>query len=206
MVCYWILKVGEGMKTILEICREVADIVGVTQPTNLFSQLDCKWLELIRNELEYLRDYGEWLDTVRQSYFTIKSGRKRYLINDFAPDFNLLSNYTIFIKDKQERIIKAIIPEKREEYFKIENGYFILKNELPEGAKVIFQYRSTCVAWDYDDFEEKTVLDKNTDVPIFDENLVKLGVLWRYELYKGIDYDEDYSEYGRELIKRFTMD
>lgn len=193
------------MKTILEICQEVADIVGVTRPTNLFSQPDCKWLELIRNELVSLRNYGEWRDTVRQGYFTIKTGWKRYLIDDFAPDFNLLSNSTIFIKDKQGCVINAIIPEKREEYFKIKNGYFILKNKLPDGAKVIFQYRSTCVAWDYDNFEEKTVLDKNTDVPIFDEYLVKLGVLWRYELYKGIDFNEDYSEYKRELIKRFTM-
>ena len=193
------------MKTILEICQEVADIVGVTRPANLFSQPDCKWRELIRNELVSLRDYGEWHDTIRQGYFTIKTGWKRYLIDDFAPDFNLLSNSTIFIKDKQGRVISAIIPEKREEYFKIKNGYFILKNKLPEGAKVIFQYRSTCVAWDYDNFEEKTVLDKNTDVPIFDEYLVKLGVLWRYELYKGIDFNEDYSEYKRELIKRFAM-
>lgn len=193
------------MKTILEICRDVADLAGVSRPTDLFSQPDYKWLELIRNELASLRDYGEWRDTVRQGYFTIKNGWKRYLIDDFAPDFNLLSNSTIFIKDKQERVISAIIPEKREEYFKIKNGYFILKNKLPEGAKVIFQYRSTCVAWDYDDFEEKTILDKNTDVPIFDEYLVKLGVLWRYERYKGVDYDESYSEYQRELIKRFAM-
>ena len=54
-------------------------------------------------------------------------------------------------------------------------------------------------------FEEKTILDKNTDVPIFDEYLVKLGVLWRYERYKGVDYGESYSEYQRELKKRFAI-
>jgi hypothetical protein len=167
--------------------------------------MDYEWLDLMRKELAFLRDYGEWRETVKQAYFTVEEHKKRYLFEDIAPDFNLLSNSTIFIKDKQERVISAIIPDKREEYFKIKNGYFILKNKLSEGAKVIFQYRSTCVAWDYDSFEEKTVLDKNTDVPIFDEYLVKLGVLWRYEFYKGINYDEDYSEYKRELIKRFTM-
>ena len=195
------------MKTILEICQEVANIIGVTRPTDLFSPMDHKWLDLIRDELGYLIRYGEWRDTVHSAWFTVKNGKKRYPIDDIAPDFMCLSNNTIFIKDKQERVIAAIIPEqwKRGEYFKIKDGYFILQNKQPDGTKILFQYRSTCVAWDFDTFEEKTVLDKNTDVPIFDEYLVKIGVLWRYELYKGIDFNEDYSEYKRELIKRFAM-
>ena len=193
------------MKTILEICREVADLAGVTRPTDLFSPMDRKWLDLIRDELGYLIRYGEWRDTVHNGYFTVVENKKRYLLEDIAPDFMCLSNCTIFVKDKQERVIAAIIPEKWNDYFKIQNGYFILKNKQPAGNKILFQYRSTCIAWDYDSFEEKTILDKNTDVPIFDEYLVKLGVLWRYERYKGVDYDESYSEYQRELKKRFAI-
>lgn len=194
------------MKTILEICREVADVAGVTRPTDLFSPINYEWFDLILKELISLRDYGEWRDTVHNGYFTIVENKKRYLLEDIAPDFMCLSNCTIFVKDKQNRVIAAIIPEKWNDYFKIKNGYFVFKNKQPAGNKILFQYRSTCIAWDFDSFEEKTILDKNTDVPIFDEYLVKLGVLWRYERYKGVDYDESYSEYQRELKKRFVMD
>lgn len=195
------------MKTILEICREAADLAGVTRPTDLFSPMDYEWLDLIRDELGYLRKYGEWRETVQQAYFTVEEHKKRYLFEDIAPDFMCLSNNTIFIKDKQERVIAAIVPEKHIEndYFRIKDDCLIIKNKKLAGSKILLQYRSTCVAWDYDDFEEKTVLDKNTDVPIFDEYLVKLGVLWRYERYKGVDYGETLSEYTRELKKRFTM-
>lgn len=193
------------MKTILEICREVADLAGVSRPTDLFSSMDHKWLDLIKDELVSLRNYGAWRDTVCNGYFTVVENKKRYLLEDIAPDFMCLSNNTIFIKDKQNRVITAIVPEKWNNYFKIQNGYFVFQNKQPAGNKILFQYRSTCIAWDYDSFEEKTILDKNTDVPIFDEYLVKLGVLWRYERYKGVDYDESYSEYQRELIKRFAM-
>ena len=89
------------MKTILEICREVADLAGVTRPTDLFSLMDHKWLDLIRDELGYLIRYGEWRETVQQAYFTVEEHKKRYLFEDIAPDFMCLSNNTIFIKDKQ---------------------------------------------------------------------------------------------------------
>jgi hypothetical protein len=46
-------------------------------------------------------------------------------------------------------------------------------------------------------------LTANTDVPIFDEYLVKLGILWRWLKRSGLDYTEEYNEYERELKKRY---
>ena len=40
-------------------------------------------------------------------------------------------------------------------------------------------------------------------MPIFDEYLVKLGILWRWLKRNGLDYGEDYNEYEKELKKRF---
>ena len=51
--------------------------------------------------------------------------------------------------------------------------------------------------------EEKNVLTANTDVPIFDEYLVKLNILWRWLKRSGLDYTEEFNEYERELKKRF---
>ena len=69
--------------------------------------------------------------------------------------------------------------------------------------KIVFQYRSNNIVWDFNTFEEKNVMNANTDVPIFDEYVVKLDILWRWLKRNGLDYSEEYNEYLRELKKRF---
>ena len=69
--------------------------------------------------------------------------------------------------------------------------------------KIVFQYRSNKIVWDFKTLEEKSTLSANTDVTIFDEYVVKLGILWRWLKRSGLDYTEEFNEYERELKKRF---
>ena len=87
--------------------------------------------------------------------------------------------------------------------FKIQNNRFVFLTPPPSGMRIVFQYRSNNIVWDFNTFEEKSVLSSNTDVPIFDEYLVKLNILWRWLKRSGLDYTEEYQEYYRELKKRF---
>ena len=75
----------------------------------------------------------------------------------------------------------------------------------PANIKIVFQYRSNTVCLDSKNgMAEKSIIDKNTDIPIFDEYLVKLGVLWRWLKRNGMDYSEEYNEYEKELKKKFA--
>ena len=87
--------------------------------------------------------------------------------------------------------------------FKIQNGRFVFLQEPPCCVKIVFQYRSDNIVWDFNTFEEKNVLSANTDVPIFDEYLVKLDILWRWLKRNGMDYAEEYNEFQHELKKKF---
>ena len=73
------------------------------------------------------------------------------------------------------------------------------------GIKIVFQYRSNSVCFDgKDGYKEKSFISKNTDIPIFDEYLVKLAILWRWLKRNGMDYSEEYNEYEREIKKKFA--
>ena len=52
--------------------------------------------------------------------------------------------------------------------------------------------------------DEKSVLSKNTDIPVFDEYLVKKGIVWRWYRRNGMPYEEEYNEYEREVKNRFA--
>ena len=59
------------------------------------------------------------------------------------------------------------------------------------------------MVWDFNTFAEKSAISANTDVPIFDEYLVKCAILWRWLKRSGLDYTEEYNEYEKEIKKRF---
>ncbi|MBR2136665.1 MAG: hypothetical protein IJ852_01740 [Alphaproteobacteria bacterium] len=205
------------MKTILEICREVADLAAVKRPNDLFnksSQNESIFLSVAKSALDSMLRYGDWEELTKEGSLHTVAGKSRYPIHEFAPDFYSLLNNTIFIKDTKERVVGAITPEQwmREKYFfspsndikfKIQNGCFVFLTPPPCGLKIVFQYRSDNIVWDFNTFEEKNVLTANTDVPIFDEYLVKLNILWRWLKRSGLDYAEEYNEYQTELKKRY---
>ena len=73
----------------------------------------------------------------------------------------------------------------------------------PGDVKIVFQYRSAVIAYDGQMFAEKTELSADTDIPVFDEYLVKLAIRWRLQARNGQSYEEEYAEYEKECRKRF---
>lgn len=206
------------MKNILEICQEVADLTATQRPVDLFSeasQQEAIFLSVAKDTLDSLLRYGDWQELTKEGYFITHSGQSNYFINDICPDFHCLLNNTVYIKNSSEKIIGAITPEEwmKEKYFneksigikfKIQNGIFKFLTPPSEGLKIVFQYRSSNIVYDAQKgYEEKTILTKNTDIPVFDEYLVKKGIVWRWYRRNGMPYEEEYNEYQRELKKRF---
>ncbi len=205
------------MKTILEICREVADLAATKRPNDLFdsrSQQEAIFLSVAKSALDSLMRFGDWQELIKDGSLRTIEGVCNYKISDFAPDFYCLINNTIYIKDNHERIIGAITPAEwqKEKYFshsgtgikfKIQNGCFKFLTPPVDNVKIVFQYRSNNVVWDFNTFAEKNEISANTDVPIFDEYLVKCAILWRWLKRSGLDYAEEYNEYEKEIKKRF---
>ncbi|MBR1605573.1 MAG: hypothetical protein IJ660_05660 [Alphaproteobacteria bacterium] len=206
------------MKNILEICQESADLLAVQRPEDLFSgisQQEAVFLSIAKDTLDSLLRYGDWQELTKEGCLITTKGICNYPIENFCPDFYSLLNNTVYIKNSAEQVIGSITPEEwmREKYFncsslqlkfKIQNGMFKFLSQPPENVKIIFQYRSANIVYDaLCGFNEKTILNKNTDIPIFDEFLVKKGIIWRWYRRNGMDYSEEYLEYIREIKSKF---
>ncbi len=206
------------MKSILQICQDAASLAAAQRPENLFntdSQQEAVFLSVANDTLDSLLRYGDWPELVRDGCLITVSGKMSYLISDFCPDFYALINNTVYVKDSSEKVMGSITPEEwaRDKCFNIsslnlkfviQNGMFRFLTPPPDGVRILFQYRSAAIVYDADcGFEEKTILDKNSDVPIFDEYLVKKGILWRWYRRNGMPYEEEFNEYEREVKNRF---
>lgn len=205
------------MKSILEICQEVADIAATKRPDDLFdrnSQHETIWLSVAKMELDSLLRFGDWQELTKEGVLRTCGKKTRYIMKNIVPDFYSLLNNTIYVKNSMEKVIGAITPEDwmRDKYFgcpsadlkfKLQNGMINFLNVPDDGLQIVFQYRSDNIVLDGQSFEEKNSLEKNTDIPLFDEHVMKLGILWRWYRRNGLDYTEEFNEYERELKLKF---
>lgn len=211
------------MSNILEICQDAASLVATQKPLDLFnanSQQEAIFLSIAKSTLDSLRRYGDWQELTKEGVLKTHRNKSTYYIQDFCPDFFALLNNTVFIKDSAEKVIGALSPEQymRERFFnlpsvslkfKIQNGRFVFLSQPPEGVKIVFNYRSSNICYaptdEFGENPEKSQITKNTDVPLFDEYLVKLGIVWRWYKRNGMPYEEEYNEYMQEVKKRFAL-
>ena len=207
------------MKSILEICQEVADLAATKRPQDLFnvnSQQDAIFLSTAKSALDSLLRYGDWQELTKEGVLRTSGKKDKYLMEEFCPDFYSILNNTIYVKDSNEKLIGAITPQDwmREKYFNetssdtkfiIQNGMIKFLTSPKDNIKIVFQYRSNTVCLDASKgYMEKSTITNNNDIPVFDEYLVKLGILWRWLKRNGMDYNEEYNEYEREIKKKFA--
>ena len=208
------------MNSVLEICQEAADMTATMRPDDLFDknvQHNAIFLSVMKNELQSLMHYGDWQALIKEGCFCTVEGKSFYAFDDAVPDFYALVHNTIYVKNSAEQVIGSLTGEEwmREKYvhcrggdvrFKIENNGVHFLSVPQGGLKIVFVYRSNAVCVDGKTGEFKITVTKNTDLPIFDEYIVKLGVIWRFLKRSGMDYEEEYNDYQKELKKRFGLE
>lgn len=205
------------MTSILTIAQEAADICAVQRPTNLFNsniQNDQLFASVVKSALSSLMRHADWQAITREGVLYTNQGQKEYLISNIVPDFHSLVNETMYIRDNMRFVIGAITEERWarlkqfhtpeiDVIFKIQNNKIKFLKD-PGCLKLHFTYKSNAVCYDAQTEEPKSQITANSDVPVFDEYLVKLGIVWRWLKRSGLDYAEEYNEYERELNKSYA--
>ena len=206
------------MSSILNIAVEAADICAVQRPTDLFSnssQNDILFASIAKQVLSSLMRHANWQCLIREAVFETTPGQTDYLIDMIAADFFSLINASIYAADDTRNIIGAISEErwaKEKQYhmpeidllFKIQNNMIRFVKD-PGKVCVHFSYKSDAVCIDASTGKPKSQITLNSDVPVFDAYLVKLGMIWRFQKRSGLDYAEEYNEYLRELNKSYAQ-
>ena len=210
------------MSNILEIYQEVASLVATQKPTDLFdadNQQSAIFLSIAKDTLDSLRRYGDWQEVTKEGRLTVVPNKSVYKLTDFCPDFYALMSNTVYVKDTAEKTIGSVTAEQwmRDRFFnagrsdlqfKIQNNCIRFLNPPQQKCTIVFYYRSAVIALNGEDScccaEEKTTLTANTDIPVFDEYLVKLGIIWRWYKRNGMPYEEELNEYEREVKSKFS--
>lgn len=92
------------------------------------------------------------------------------------------------------------------QYFRIRNNGILFFSNPPSGDSVFFEYMSNRVIESSDGSTAYTDWQADTNVARIDEEVVRLGVVWRYRKSKGFDYSEDFRTYEMALQDIFGPD
>lgn len=197
------------MKTILELCREAADILGIERPKDLLdnSGNNRLWLKIANYTLSDLNNQ-ELNINVKSETFELKDDKKIDII-EWLPDFKSYVKYMHFyVFDNHMRLLDMT----RDMFvgndlyvcdylkFKIQDNMIEILDKSEYAYYINFLYNNKVILWDYNNFTDKMILTKNTDVPIYDEDLVRKGLVYFYqEEIDSKDKFDDFMQYTKML-------
>lgn len=167
------------------------------------SQTQKQLLALANSEGIETADAFAWQNLINEASFTTTATETQ--TNATLPtDFGWIVDETFYdrtstlevkgpINPREWQALKAIGSSVSEPRFRI-RGNLILFNPVPAaGHTCVYEYVSKNWCSDSTGVTEQSAWAADTDLPLLNENVFTLGIIWRWKAAKELDYAEDYN-------------
>jgi hypothetical protein len=159
----------------------------------------------------------DWQKLQKEATFTTLATEIQTTLATVASDFGRILNETMWNRTANWRVGGPLNPEEWQRkkasaaqvgignWFRIRGGSILFYPTPTAGESIYFEYISN--QW----CESSTGTDQSAwadddDVALIDEEIIRLGVIWRFKKSKGLDYSEDFRTYEMALIDLFGPD
>lgn len=173
---------------------------------------------LIEEEGRALSSRGGWQWLTFEASFTTTATEDQGDLRDIATNgFLYIKNQTMW--DRSTRLpifgplsasewqsIKAVVSTGPRYRYRIRGNKLLVNPTPPAGSSWYFEYVSKHWILDGDSGDGKRLFTKDTDLVCLPEELVLLGVRWRWKKEKGLEYAEDFREYEMQVKDALTRD
>ena len=204
--------------TVLSIARSALGRIGLSKPNSIVGSTEktsSQALELIVEECNDLAS-KQWQALQREGTFTTVATESQGDINTIAPNLNYIVNDTLWNRSLRRPVFGPLVPatyQQNKAFFQSGpwSQYRIKDNELlfypapAVGNNIYFEYITKAL---YKDSlgVDKVEITADTDAMALDEELITLGIVWRFKQQKGLDYSEDFSKYTKRLNDLLARD
>jgi hypothetical protein len=200
--------------TLLTICQDAAKLIGITAPDAVTSSTDTSTIQLeaVANQegRAQVQKY-RWEVLIQEGSHTTIAAESQGAMTTIATDFGRFSNNTLWnrttnrryfgpITDTEWQRILAVVSGGITNYFRIRGGNLLMHPTPTAGESVKFEYVSknwVDTAGGTSANADKFTGDSQTTV--LEEELVILGVIWRFLKLKGLPYDQQFVDYQNRV-------
>jgi hypothetical protein len=207
--------------TLLTICQDAANEIGVPSPSAVIGSTDTTAIQLLaaaNREGKNLVTGYDWEVLVKEENHTAIANESQGKLSVIATDFERFSNNTMWnrtsdrkfygpLNNTEWQTLKGSVQSGITNYFRIRGGKLLMNPVPTVGDAIYFEYISEWwvdTTGNGDANATRYAADANTT--ILDENLITLGVIWRFLKQKGLPYDNQLQEYQIKLFEKQAKD
>lgn len=207
--------------TLLTIISDAATELNVTPSTNVIASSDPSIKQLLalanKEGKELARRFDWQILTNEATFATVATETQVASVTTTFPNFLRIVNGSMWNRSQFQPVRGPYDAAKWQQRkstgvqtgfgnaFRIRGGALLFHPNPAAGENIYFEYisdkwcQSTAAvlqdAWAADD-----------DVAILDEEIIRLGIVWRWRKAKGLDYGEDFRTYESALEALFGPD
>jgi hypothetical protein len=205
--------------SLLTIIQNACNEIGITAPTNVVGNTNKQVVQLLAlanregNDLAS-RNRSGWVQLIEQTTFTTVAAQSQGSLATLAPGYRWIINDTIWNRTQQRPVFGPNTPVEWQAKLASTfagpySEYRILGKNLlfypvpTAGETCAFEYvsKNFCESsggtgqssWQADD-----------DEPRLDEEMMTLGLIWRWKKAKDLDYAEDFNQYERYVMDELS--
>jgi hypothetical protein len=206
--------------SLLSIVRNAHQELALTAPVSVQGSQDLQVQQmqaLLNREAKALSQRTDWTALTFETNFTTVATENQGVLATIAPNIKFVVNDTIYNRTLRRPVFGPLSPQvwqQREamfiagpwNQFRIQNGFIKFIPIPVAGQQCFFEYVSKAVAVTADGLTTKTDFTLDTDVGLLDEELLTLGLIWRFKKAKGLDYEADIKEYEVQVLNAIGRD
>jgi hypothetical protein len=202
--------------TLLTIVQNAADRLGITRPTSAVASTDQQVIQLVGLAQEEGKDLAKrntWQALQTEHTFSTANGTASYAL---PSGFDSILKETVFNRTQRRRMVGDLTPDQWQETqaslvtmvnpaFRIRGSLFYISPTPSATETVAYEYNSKnwCQS---SGGTAQSAWAADTDTGILDEELMTLGLKWRWKKSKGLDYADDFNSYEIRVAKAILDD
>ena len=211
--------------TLLSICQNVADEIGATRPTAVYGSTDQtakRLFQACKKECEFLVRRYAWSALRREATIATVAAQADYALES---DFHRMQGETMWDATEYWPMRGSVTPQqwqmiKRSTIARPVNRrrFRLMWDVTTKTRRIFIDPTPSSVATLYYEYVSnqfcqatgggvlRSAWAADTDVAVLDENLIELGVKYRYLQARGLPYADQEMDYRKALIRAIEND
>lgn len=200
------------MATLLGIIQEVADRIGLVRPTSVIGSSDNQARQLLafaNQEGRELARRHSWQAITKEKTFTAVAQETQ--TSAIPSDFDRMVPGTMYNRTATRLITGPLTPQEYADYkgrltsivyeaFRIRGDAILILPTPTAGHTFAYEYVSTYwCAGTGETTPDQSEWAADTDIAFLDDELIRLGIIWRFLRSRGLDYAEAFQQYELQL-------
>jgi hypothetical protein len=194
--------------------------LGLPSPNAVATSTDTQYLQLLallNEEGSELSARTEWQALMREATFTTLAAELQSAIDTIAPGLNYIVNDTIWNRTLRRPVFGPLGAQRWQQQKAMQlngpwNQYRIKQNGIyfypapASGQSCYFEYVSKYFALAVDGTTYKAAFTADDDTSMHNEDILTLGLIWRWKANKGLDFSVDYQKYENRVLDAIGRD